>query len=391
MRKRRHIPAWILALSLALSLLTVPVFAVQGGYLTHAEAIRFVDMQIHTDLENSGFLPDANTSEYYDPANDRTYTYEGYNVFTRGTAVTVTNLADNPQADAWIEVYLFPYRQQEDGSFVSLLEPDTYGTIYGDAAYGYAPYVLTAGGAFMPWAEVRTPAAQAGEPGQREVVRALYPGDSVTFTLPFDQLGEDTLYDLRAQIWYRGARAEETGAAVYDASWCSYRVKLDEHLAAQLRAEQTGTAPTAYAGTQTVSIDGEPVELQTYALKDAAGNPTNYVKLRDIASLLNGTAAQFQVCWDGSVNLLPGQSYTPNGSELSTPFTGDQTYTIPTAVTSIDGDPAELAAISLTDDNGGSYTYYQLRDLGRALGFHVGWSADRGIFIETDRPYTGAD
>jgi len=40
---------------------------------------------------------------------------------------------------------------------------------------------------------------------------------------------------------------------------------------------------------------------------------------------------------------------------------------------------------------GGGYIYYQLRDLGKALGFNVGWSAGRGIFIETDKPDSDAD
>ena len=54
-------------------------------------------------------------------------------------------------------------------------------------------------------------------------------------------------------------------------------------------------APIAYASTQTVTIDGAPVELPAYALLDENGYATNYVKLRDVASLLNGTAAQFEV------------------------------------------------------------------------------------------------
>ena len=147
-------------------------------------------------------------------------------------------------------------------------------------------------------------------------------------------------------------------------------------------------ASIAYASTQIVTIDGVPVELPAYALKDENGYATNYVKLRDVASLLNGTAAQFEVGWDGSVNIITGQPYAPNGTELSTPFTGDRTYTAPTSTTNIDGAAADLDAIVLTDDSGGGYTYYQLRDLGRTLGFNVGWSAEQGIYIETDQPYS---
>ena len=39
--------------------------------------------------------------------------------------------------------------------------------------------------------------------------------------------------------------------------------------------------------------------------------------------------------------------------------------------------------------NGVGTNYLQLRDLGAALGFNVGWSADRGVYVETDKPYAG--
>lgn len=145
--------------------------------------------------------------------------------------------------------------------------------------------------------------------------------------------------------------------------------------------------PMAYASTQSVDIDGTAVTFQMYALKDGNGNPTNYVKLRDIASALNGSTAQFNVGWDGSVNIEAKTPYTPNGTEMYTPYSGDRPYTIASATTNINGIPAELKAIYLADDNGGGYTYYQLRDLGAALGFTVGWTAERGVYVETPKPY----
>lgn len=140
---------------------------------------------------------------------------------------------------------------------------------------------------------------------------------------------------------------------------------------------------TAYASTQSVLVDDNTVTFQAYALKDANGYLTNYVKLRDVAQVLNGTAVQFQIGWKGAVNIETGKSYTSNGSEMKTPFTGDRPYSTATASTNIDGVPADLEAIVLTDDQGGGHTYYRLRDLGTALGFLVGWSAEKGIFIET--------
>ena len=150
-------------------------------------------------------------------------------------------------------------------------------------------------------------------------------------------------------------------------------------------------ANMAYASTQAVDLDGKKVEFQMYALRDASGGENNYIKVRDLALALNGTAARFSVDWDGAVNLVAGAAYTPNGSENSTPFSGDRAYKTPTSPTNVNGKASDLRAIVLTDDKGGGYTYYKLRDLGQKLGFNVGWSVEKGVFIETGKPYTDAD
>ena len=133
--------------------------------------------------------------------------------------------------------------------------------------------------------------------------------------------------------------------------------------------------------------------FQTYALPGANGGYTNYIKVRDLADALNGTAAQFNVEWAGGVtNLVANKAYTNrNGSEGITPFSGNRSYTLPTSATNVNGKASDLTAFQLKDDNGGGHTYYQLRDLGKALGFNVGWTAERGGFIETNKLYTDAD
>ncbi len=117
--------------------------------------------------------------------------------------------------------------------------------------------------------------------------------------------------------------------------------------------------------------------------KTANGNLTNYVKLRDLASVLNGTPAQFEVGYYGMVNIVTGWAYTPNGSEGRTPFSGERSCHPMSQQTNVNGKLTDLATFILTDDNGGGYTYYKLRDLGAAIGFKVDWSAERGIYIET--------
>lgn len=146
-------------------------------------------------------------------------------------------------------------------------------------------------------------------------------------------------------------------------------------------AAQTGG--TAYASTQKVLVDGKSVEFQAYALKDANGYDTNYVKLRDVAMVLNGTSAQFNVGWDGAVNIQTKTAYKADGSEMHTPFSGNRPYTDSTTRTMVDGKAVAMDAILLQDDAGGGYTYYKLRDLGASLGFQVDWTAETGITIKT--------
>lgn len=149
---------------------------------------------------------------------------------------------------------------------------------------------------------------------------------------------------------------------------------------------------TVYARTQNIDIDGKTVTFKTYAVvvptQGGGTLETNYVKLRDVAYAMNGTAAQFNVDWDGDVLIVPHSAYTPNGSEMSTPFTGDRAYKKAASATRVNGEAVPFSAILLTDNQGGGYTYYKLRDLGQVLGFDVSWSAQRGIYIESDKPYT---
>lgn len=149
-------------------------------------------------------------------------------------------------------------------------------------------------------------------------------------------------------------------------------------------------AQTACATSYSILVDGRAVAFDAYALKDENDNDTNYLKLRDVAHILNGSAAQFNVGWDGSITITTGAAYTtPNGSEMSTPFSGDQPYTENASAIRIDGAQTDLSAITLTDANGGAYTYFKLRDLGRYLGFAVDWDGAAGaIVIDTTRPYS---
>ncbi len=147
--------------------------------------------------------------------------------------------------------------------------------------------------------------------------------------------------------------------------------------------ETSAPAPkVAQPSTQTVNVDGKNVEFAMYALE---GGSVNYIRARDLAALLNGTAAQFEVGWDQYVQLTSKTPYT--GSADKAPLTAEMPYTdYSYDPTFVDGKAVFMDAIQM-EYGGGGYTYYKLRDLAQALDFNVGWSAEKGVYVETDKPY----
>ena len=138
-------------------------------------------------------------------------------------------------------------------------------------------------------------------------------------------------------------------------------------------------SPTAHSMT----VDGKSVQPAAYTI-----DGSNYFKLRDVAALLTGTGAQFQVGYDEqskAISLTKGQSYTAVGGELSALPAGSQSaVTTPSAVY-VDGKQVSLTAYNINGNN-----YFKLRDLGQALGFYVGWDdSTRTVVVDTSRPYGG--
>lgn len=160
----------------------------------------------------------------------------------------------------------------------------------------------------------------------------------------------------------------------------SYAGPLDQRVRLWREARN---APVAYAAPQTVQVDGQPVELELYALKDEKGNDTNYIRLRELAAALKETDARFDVGWDGNVIITTQTPYSADEAKGEKRFEGDQAYRPATARTFVDGVEKDLAAFVLTDDSGGRYTYYDLRELGDALGITVGRSTEGGVYLET--------
>ena len=152
--------------------------------------------------------------------------------------------------------------------------------------------------------------------------------------------------------------------------------------------EGDATQPQQPAGTTAsptndkLEVNGNAADPTVYKIGDS-----NYFKIRDVAALLNGTEKQFAVGYDGSKNAVTattGQGYDKQSGDLTgAPAGGSQTADPSNDAIYVNG---EKIAVEVYKINGSNY--FKLRDLGKALNFYVGWSADRGMYIETNKPYS---
>ena len=130
-------------------------------------------------------------------------------------------------------------------------------------------------------------------------------------------------------------------------------------------AEGVTGAFRAQRSPQRLTVDGAAQDVEKYNI-----DGSNYLKLRDLAYLLNGTGSQFSVGWDaaaGTVTVTSGMPYEPDGSELSVGAdkSGEARLSIQQVV--ING----AARADLSVYNIGGNNFFKLRELGEALGFDV--------------------
>jgi len=137
---------------------------------------------------------------------------------------------------------------------------------------------------------------------------------------------------------------------------------------------------TAYAARAKVTVNGKPVEFQTYTIDDYT-----YFKLRDIASAINGTSKQFMTFWDESsqsIHLVRKVPYTSAASGTVGKYS-DTIATTSTAKLYCDGVRKNVSAYTIND-----YTYYKLRDIAQLIDMGVTWNeSTMTIGMETGQSY----
>ncbi|MCL2357171.1 MAG: hypothetical protein FWC70_08445 [Defluviitaleaceae bacterium] len=121
-----------------------------------------------------------------------------------------------------------------------------------------------------------------------------------------------------------------------------------------------------------VRVNGELVDARAFVI-----GGRNYFMLRDVAYILRDTPAHFDAVWDdGRILLTSGRVYDGELSQIDPATTAAVRTGTPVYV---NGEPMTFTAYSIRGNN-----FFQLRELGDALGFSVEWH-DNEVLICTWR------
>jgi len=139
---------------------------------------------------------------------------------------------------------------------------------------------------------------------------------------------------------------------------------------------------TAIPSSQRVVIDGREIAFAAYNIEGS-----NFVTIRNLAYILNGTSKQFEIGWDGvnnAISLTSGQPYTPRGDEMEMQANRQNKIPVPTSsAIYLNGGQAQFTAYFIEGSN-----YFRLRDVMQAFNVYVGWDGETNtITLDTSRGY----
>ncbi len=136
----------------------------------------------------------------------------------------------------------------------------------------------------------------------------------------------------------------------------------------QKSGQSGATRSTVVVSPQSLTVDDAQRKAEAYNI-----DGSNYFKLRDLAVLLGGTKAQFNVVYDSARNtvvITTGTVYVVTGGELTLGNDASASAVKSAQSVEINGKTVDLVAYNIGGSN-----FFKLRDLGAALGFGVGYDA----------------
>ncbi len=124
----------------------------------------------------------------------------------------------------------------------------------------------------------------------------------------------------------------------------------------------------------TINVNGE-----SSTIKSTNFDNTNYIALREFASLMEGTSKSFYVGWNEDENLIELISNNAVDANITSQLSSNPLLQMSTIYK--DGELLELQTYLKGDS-----TYFKLRDIADLFGINISWTEELGIVITTPEP-----
>jgi len=159
-------------------------------------------------------------------------------------------------------------------------------------------------------------------------------------------------------------------------------VKDTRKYAVMQPTKPAGAKVTALPSRNTLVLNGKQTDFPAVNIEDY-----NWLKLRDVAALLNGTGKQFAVGYDAQANIITittNKAYAPVGDELNNFFKSPVNAVSSPQKLHMDGQLISVAAYNIE-----GYNYFRLRDIAILLDFYIIYDKkSETITLDLSNPYS---